>query len=91
MNAWYEGYISGLPSTSNGIESFHQYSLKEKTTNYRRETTNFKPTPIITDAEYLEVYHWNKLNKVILHLPKENFFFIKAAVPNDEEDFKINT
>jgi hypothetical protein len=29
-NTWYEGYIPGLPSTSNGIESFHLNGLKTK-------------------------------------------------------------
>ena len=30
FNSWYEGFLPGLPSTSNNIESFHINNLKRK-------------------------------------------------------------
>jgi hypothetical protein len=77
----------------------HQWSLDREpfllsNRNERMPNPNwkqFKSASVIKNAEYLEAYHWDRLNKLILHLPKGNLFFIKASMPNNEEDLKITT
>jgi hypothetical protein len=36
---WYEGFLVGMPSTSNNIESFHQTGLKAKSKLVQRLPT----------------------------------------------------
>ncbi len=38
-NTWYEGFLVGLPSTSNNIESFHKNGLKVKSKLAKRQPT----------------------------------------------------
>jgi hypothetical protein len=38
-NTWYEGFLVGLPSTSNNIESFHRNGLKVKSKLAKRQST----------------------------------------------------
>ena len=52
--SWYEGYLPGLPSKSNNIESFHRNGLKDKV-----ELMNKLPTMLLLDALLPIVRNWS--------------------------------
>jgi hypothetical protein len=83
---WYEGYLPGLPSTSNNIESFHLKSIKAKSKLSKR-----LPTIQFLNVMLTVMKNWSLdrtaeiLNAAGNSMPNPNLKFF-ATKPNISKD-----